>query len=162
MRLANKTALITGGNSGIGLATARLFAAEGACVAIVGRNKTTLDQAAATLGSNVLAIQADVTDVNAMEQALAAAADRFGKLDIVFANAGIADVSPLGRVRLDKVEVRGAGPRAPVDAGVRRSDGRGMDDDYRRPVEHFAPPPTEDNMLRVVNWFIAKWKLPLP
>jgi len=55
-----------------------------------------------------------------------------------------ADVSPLGRVRLDKVEVRGAGPRAPVDAGVRRSDGRGMDDDYRRPVEHFAPPPTED------------------
>ena len=54
------------------------------------------------------------------------------------------DVSPLGRVRLDKVEVRGAGPRAPVDAGVRRSDGRGMDDDHRRPVEHFAPPPTED------------------
>ena len=104
MRLANKTALITGGNSGIGLATARLFAAEGARVAIVGRNKTTLDQAAATLGSNVLAIQADVTDVNAMEQALAAAADRFGKFDIVFANAGIADVSPLGGTALETFE----------------------------------------------------------
>jgi tetratricopeptide (TPR) repeat protein len=55
-----------------------------------------------------------------------------------------ADVSPIGRVRLDKVEVRGAGPRAPVDGGVRRSDGRGAEDDHRRPVEHFAPPPTED------------------
>lgn len=54
------------------------------------------------------------------------------------------EMSPLGRVRLDKVEVRGQGGRAPVDAGVRRSDARGMDADGRRPVEHFAPPPSED------------------
>ena len=65
-----------------------------------------------------------------------------GEIDSADHNWG--DISPLGRVRLDKVEVRGAGPRAPVDAGVRRSDGRGMDEDHRRPVEHFAPPPTED------------------
>ena len=66
MRLANKTALITGGNSGIGLATARLFLAEGARVAIVGRNKKTLDAAAEMLGADVLAIQADVTDVESI------------------------------------------------------------------------------------------------
>ena len=100
MRLAGKTALITGGNSGIGLATASLFVTEGARLAIVGRKKETLDTAAATLGPNVLAIQADVTDVDAMEQAFATTAARFGKLDIVFANAGIAELSPLGRTSL--------------------------------------------------------------
>ena len=55
MRLADKTALITGGNSGIGLGTARLFLAEGARVTIIGRNKKTLDAAANTLGPDVLA-----------------------------------------------------------------------------------------------------------
>jgi tetratricopeptide (TPR) repeat protein len=54
------------------------------------------------------------------------------------------DDPALGRMRLDKVEVRRDGPRAPVDAGVRRSDARGMDMSDRRPVDHFAPPPTED------------------
>ena len=80
MRLADKTALITGGNSGIGLATARLFLAEGARVAIVGRNKKTLDAAAEMLGADVLAIQADVTDVESTERAVATTAERFGKL----------------------------------------------------------------------------------
>jgi NAD(P)-dependent dehydrogenase (short-subunit alcohol dehydrogenase family) len=104
MRLANKTALITGGNSGIGLATARVFLREGASVAIIGRNKAKLDAAAETLGPDVLAVQADVTDVNTMEQALAATVARFGKLDILFANAGIAQVSPLGRTSLETFE----------------------------------------------------------
>ena len=104
MRLANKTALITGGNSGIGLATARLFLAEGARVAIVGRNKKTLDAAAEMLGSEVLAIQADVTDVEATEHAVATTAERFGKLDVVFANAGIAGASPLGQTSLAAFE----------------------------------------------------------
>ena len=57
MKLKTKTALITGGNSGIGLATARLFVAEGARVAITGRNQTTLEAAAAKLGPNVLAFK---------------------------------------------------------------------------------------------------------
>jgi NAD(P)-dependent dehydrogenase (short-subunit alcohol dehydrogenase family) len=68
MRLANKTALITGGNSGIGLATARLFVAEGARVAITGRNQTTLEAAAKELGPNALAIVADATDIAATEK----------------------------------------------------------------------------------------------
>src|SRR6266852_6117282 len=89
MRLENKTALITGGNSGIGLATARLFVAEGARVAITGRNSKTLDSAVVELGHDVLAIQADVTDIEATERAVAKLVARFGKLDIVFANAGI-------------------------------------------------------------------------
>jgi NAD(P)-dependent dehydrogenase (short-subunit alcohol dehydrogenase family) len=104
MRLANKTALITGGTSGIGLATARVFMDEGARVAITGRTKTKLDAAAETLGAGALALQADVTDVESMEQALATFAERFGGLDILFANAGIAEVSPLGRTSLATFE----------------------------------------------------------
>src|SRR6202040_1979804 len=96
MRLANKTAFITGGNSGIGLATARLFVAEGARVAITGRNQTTLEAAAKELGPNALAIVADATDVAAAERAVARAVEKFGKLDIVFANAGISDNTPIG------------------------------------------------------------------
>src|ERR1700744_1402008 len=96
MRLANKTAFITGGNSGIGLATARLFVAEGAKVTITGRNKETLQQAAKELGPNALAIVADANDVAATEAAVKQAAEKFGKLDIVFANAGIPGNTPVG------------------------------------------------------------------
>jgi NAD(P)-dependent dehydrogenase (short-subunit alcohol dehydrogenase family) len=104
MRLANKTALITGGNSGLGLATAKLFVAEGAKVAITGRNRDTLAAAAKEIGPNVLALNADVTDVAATEAAIRQAADRFGKLDILFANAGIPGQTPLGGASLDIFE----------------------------------------------------------
>ncbi|HKV53627.1 MAG TPA: SDR family NAD(P)-dependent oxidoreductase, partial [Candidatus Binataceae bacterium] len=90
MRLENKTALITGGNSGIGLQTARLFVAEGARVVVIGRNRATLDAAASELGPKALALVADATDVPALEAAVEKGVGRFGKLDIVFANAGIA------------------------------------------------------------------------
>jgi NAD(P)-dependent dehydrogenase (short-subunit alcohol dehydrogenase family) len=96
MRLKNKTALITGGNSGIGLATARVFVAEGAKVVITGRNRETLDAAAKELGPNALALQADVTDVAATEAAIKQGAAKFGKYDILFVNAGIAGGTPLG------------------------------------------------------------------
>ena len=82
MRLANKTALITGGNSGIGLVTARLFVAEGARVAITGRNQATLEAAAKELGPNALAIVADATDVAATEKAVKQAVEKFGKLGL--------------------------------------------------------------------------------
>jgi NAD(P)-dependent dehydrogenase (short-subunit alcohol dehydrogenase family) len=104
MRLANKTALITGGNSGIGLATARLFVAEGARVAITGRNRETLEAAARQLGPNALALVADATDIAATEAAIARAVDKFGRLDVVFANAGIPGSTPVGGTTLAAFE----------------------------------------------------------
>lgn len=104
MRLSGKTALITGGNSGIGLATAKLFVAEGARVTITGRDRARLDAAARELGAQALAVEADVTDIAAIENAVARAAERFGKLDIVFANAGIPGATPLGGTSLSAFE----------------------------------------------------------
>jgi NAD(P)-dependent dehydrogenase (short-subunit alcohol dehydrogenase family) len=104
MRLKNKTAFITGGNSGIGLATAKLFVAEGARVAITGRNQATLEAAAKELGPNALAIVADATDIEATEKAIKQAVEKFGKLDILFANAGIVGPSPLGSTTLATFE----------------------------------------------------------
>jgi NAD(P)-dependent dehydrogenase (short-subunit alcohol dehydrogenase family) len=96
MKLAGKKALITGGNSGIGLATARLFISEGAEVAITGRDQQTLDQAVAELGSKAYGYRADVTAADDRKQLFAALAKDFGKLDIVFANAGISGRTPTG------------------------------------------------------------------
>ena len=104
MRLQGKTALITGGNSGIGLATARLFVAEGAKVTITGRNRETLEEAARELGPNALAVEADITDIAATEKAIARAVEKFGKLDIIFANAGIPGNTPLGGTTLSAFE----------------------------------------------------------
>nr|WP_249128432.1 SDR family oxidoreductase [Bradyrhizobium lablabi] len=104
VRLANKTALITGGNSGIGLATAKLFVAEGAKVVITGRNQKTLDAAAQILGPNALAFVADTNDVAATESAIRKGAEKFGKYDIVFANAGIPGNTPIGGTTLEAFE----------------------------------------------------------
>ncbi len=104
MKLANKVALITGGNSGIGFATARLFVAEGARVAITGRNPKTLQQAAKELGDNVLALQADVTDIEATERAVDRVVKQFGNLDIVFANAGFHEITPVGQTSVEQFE----------------------------------------------------------
>jgi len=96
MKLTGKKALITGGNSGIGLATARLFVAEGAEVAITGRDHETLDAAVAELGSNARGYRADVTVADDRKRLFADLAGDFGKLDIVFANAGIGGNTPAG------------------------------------------------------------------
>jgi NAD(P)-dependent dehydrogenase (short-subunit alcohol dehydrogenase family) len=90
MRLKGKNALITGGNSGIGLATAKRFVEEGARVLITGRDAKTLAFAESSLGSSAISIRADVVDADARARVIAAAKENFGNLDIVFANAGIA------------------------------------------------------------------------
>ncbi len=104
MRLKNKTALITGGNSGIGLATARRFLAEGARVVITGRNSETLALAAAELGSDVLTIQADLNDITALEGVIQTAVEALGPIDILFANAGIGGVTPVAQTSLEAFE----------------------------------------------------------
>jgi NAD(P)-dependent dehydrogenase (short-subunit alcohol dehydrogenase family) len=96
MKLTGKKALITGGNSGIGLATARIFVAEGAEVAITGLDQRTLDEAIAELGPNARGYRADVTIAEDRKQLFSALAKDFGKLDIVFANAGISGRTPTG------------------------------------------------------------------
>lgn len=104
MRLQHKTALITGGNSGIGLATARLFVKEGANVVITGRNPETLAAAARELGQNAVTVAGDVTNAEAVDRAVSTAVERFGKLDVLFANAGIGAATPLGSTTLDSFE----------------------------------------------------------
>ena len=93
MKLAGKKALITGGNSGIGLGTARLFISEGAEVAITGRDQQT---AVAKLGSKAHGYRADITVAEDRKKLFAELAKDFGKLDIVFANAGISGRTPTG------------------------------------------------------------------
>jgi NAD(P)-dependent dehydrogenase (short-subunit alcohol dehydrogenase family) len=104
VRLEGKVALITGGNSGIGLATARLFIAEGAKVGITGRNQRTLEEAARELGPDALVVKADVADLPAMQGAIEATVKKFGSLDIVFANAGMSSPTPVGGTSIESFE----------------------------------------------------------
>jgi NAD(P)-dependent dehydrogenase (short-subunit alcohol dehydrogenase family) len=96
MKLTGKKALITGGNSGIGLATARRFVAEGAEIATTGRDQKTLDEAVAELGPNARGYRADVTVADDRKRLFADLARDFGKLEIVFVNAGISGRIPTG------------------------------------------------------------------
>jgi len=88
MRLKNKSALITGGTSGIGLATARLFIAEGARVAVTGRDDAVFERVKAELGENALVLKGDVRSIEDMRAIAAEVKEQFGGLDVVFANAG--------------------------------------------------------------------------
>ncbi len=93
-RFSGKTVVITGGNSGIGLATAKLFHDEGAKVAISGRDQKTLDDAVKTIGGDVLAVKADVSKLADIDKFYAQVTAKFGKIDGLFANAGIAKFAP--------------------------------------------------------------------
>lgn len=95
MKLEGKTALVTGGSSGIGLATAALFAREGARVAITGRDAARLDKVAVTLGDAVIPIVADVCSHDDLKRMQHVLRDRIGGLDVFFANAGVAFGTPL-------------------------------------------------------------------
>jgi NAD(P)-dependent dehydrogenase (short-subunit alcohol dehydrogenase family) len=94
-RLKNKRALITGGTSGIGLEAAREFLREGARVAITARDKASLEAAHKDLGSEVLTIASDMGDVGGQKKLAEAILQAFGKLDVLFLNAGIVEMRPL-------------------------------------------------------------------
>jgi NAD(P)-dependent dehydrogenase (short-subunit alcohol dehydrogenase family) len=97
-KLEGKIALITGGNSGIGLATAKEFVNEGAYVFITGRRAPELAKAVKEIGRNVTSIQGDVSNLGDLDRAIAQIKQEKGKLDIVFANAGVAKFAPLGNI----------------------------------------------------------------
>jgi NAD(P)-dependent dehydrogenase (short-subunit alcohol dehydrogenase family) len=97
-KLAGKIALVTGANSGIGLATAKRFVAEGAHVYITGRRESELAAAAKDIGKNVTAVQGDVAKLGDLDRLFAQIKQEKGRLDIVFANAGIAKYAPLGQI----------------------------------------------------------------
>jgi len=100
-KLEGKIALITGGNSGIGLATARQFVNEGAYVFITGRREAELAAAKKQIGKNATAIQGDVSNLADLDRLFAQIKKEKGKIDIVFANAGIARYAPLGTITED-------------------------------------------------------------
>src|SRR3979411_2183554 len=98
MRLATKTALITGGSTGIGLATAKQFVNEGAFVFMTGRREPELAAAVKEIGRNVTGVQGDVSDLGDLDRLFAQIKQKKGRLDIVFANAGIAKYGPFGKI----------------------------------------------------------------
>ena len=97
-KLEGKIALITGGNSGIGLATAKQFVNEGAYVFITGRREPELAAAVKEIGRNVTGVQGDVSNLGDLDRLFAQIKREKGKLDIVFANAGGAKFAPLGKI----------------------------------------------------------------
>jgi NAD(P)-dependent dehydrogenase (short-subunit alcohol dehydrogenase family) len=97
-KLEGKVAVITGGNSGIGLATARRFVAEGAHVFITGRRQAELDEAVRQIGQHVTGVQGDVSNLADLDRLFATVKQQQGRLDVLFANAGVAAVAPLGSI----------------------------------------------------------------
>ncbi|MEO0533749.1 MAG: SDR family oxidoreductase [Cyanobacteria bacterium P01_A01_bin.123] len=89
-RLQNKTAVVTGGTTGIGFESAKLFIAEGARVIITGRNEARLAEAVESLGANAIGVKADVQSLADIDQLVTRVQAEFGELDILFANAGVA------------------------------------------------------------------------
>ena len=97
-KLEGKIAVITGGSSGIGLATAKRFVYEGANVFIFGRRQNEIDAGVSEIGKNVIGIQGDVSNITDLDRLFDVVKDQKGHLDILFANAGIAQFAPLGEI----------------------------------------------------------------
>jgi NAD(P)-dependent dehydrogenase (short-subunit alcohol dehydrogenase family) len=97
-KLDGKIAIITGGNSGIGLATAQRFVAEGAYVFIIGRRQNELDAAARQIGKNVTAVRGDVSNLADLDRLYAIVKEQKGRIDVLFANAGVGEFATLARI----------------------------------------------------------------
>jgi NAD(P)-dependent dehydrogenase (short-subunit alcohol dehydrogenase family) len=112
-KLQGKAAVITGGSTGIGLATAKLFAKEGAYVFITGRRQKELDEAVKAIGGDVTGVQGDVAKLADLDRLYDTVRKVKGRIDIVFANAGVAEFAPLGSIteahfdKLFNINVRG-------------------------------------------------------
>lgn len=98
MRFKDKVAVVLGGNSGIGLASAKAFASEGAKVVITGRNPETLQAAALEIGGDVLALQSDIADLDAHEALIEQVRAKHGRIDVLFVNAGVGAFIPFEEV----------------------------------------------------------------
>jgi NAD(P)-dependent dehydrogenase (short-subunit alcohol dehydrogenase family) len=103
-KLDGKIAVITGGNSGMGLATARLFAAEGAHVFITGRRQAELDKAVGLIGKNVTAVQGDVANLADLDRLYETVKEQKGRVDILFANAGVGEFGTFGEITEEHVD----------------------------------------------------------
>ncbi|MDI1330324.1 MAG: glucose 1-dehydrogenase [Pseudomonas sp.] len=103
-KLAGKVALVTGGSTGIGLASAQEFAAQGATVFITGRRQAELDAAVALIGDKAVGIKGDVANLTDLDHVFSLIAAQAGHLDIVFANAGVGDMAPLGEITEEHFE----------------------------------------------------------
>ena len=103
-KLRGKVAIVTGGGSGMGLATARRFVDEGAFVYIIGRRQAELDRAASLIGGNVTTVQGDVSNLGDLDRLYARIAREKGKIDILFAGAGIVDPQPLAETTAESFD----------------------------------------------------------
>ena len=97
-KLEGKVAVITGGSSGIGLATAQRFAAEGAKIVITGRRQAELDSAVQAIGGDAVGVRGDVANLADLDRLYAAVKDKHGRVDVLFANAGGGEFAPLGQI----------------------------------------------------------------
>src|ERR1700693_2814593 len=97
-KLEGKVAVVTGGNSGIGLATAQRFVAEGAYIFITGRRQSELDVAVRQIGKSVAAVQGDVSNLADLDRLYATVKQQKGHIDVLFANAGAGELAPLGAI----------------------------------------------------------------
>jgi NAD(P)-dependent dehydrogenase (short-subunit alcohol dehydrogenase family) len=120
-KLSGKVAVITGGNSGIGLACAQAFAAQGARVVIVGRRQDAVDTALAGIGPDAMGFVGDVADLAMHDRLLAAVKARFGAIDIYVANAGTAILEPSSAVTVDNYDVQFATNTRGVFFGVTKA-----------------------------------------
>lgn len=120
-KLSGKVAVVTGGNSGIGLACAQAFAAQGAHVVIVGRRQDAVDTALASIGPDAMGFVGDVADLAMHDRLLAAVKARFGAIDIYVANAGTAILEPSSAVTVDNYDVQFATNTRAVFFGVTKA-----------------------------------------